>query len=560
MANQPLDSGRIPQSVTSANSPTRFWQVLGLGCILSVLGLGAILFIVRQSPQNGNAQTLTLLGDEKKGEKPPSPLFRNWEKPDLAIAVTGQMYGYLQPCGCSQPQYGGLARRYNFLQSLRDKGWPVVAVDLGDLSPRGGPQAALKYETAMTGLGLMKYSAIGLGKNEFYLPLDEALVIPLNNKQAPRILAANLKVEEVLPWKVVKEGKLSIGVAGVIGPNLIKEVEKFPNVKFNANAGKQVLLDLAKNKPDLVMLLYQGTAEEAKKCAEICTKLHKDDAKYPKVDVMLCLEKEEEPSGNAKKIGDTLIIGIGHKGRYVGVLGAFQTKANGPFELKYQLVSLGPEWETPEGKEKDNPVMALMEDYAKKVKDRNYLTKFPRSKHPVQLTFANAKYIGSEACGNCHKHAYEVWKKVDKDGHSHSHAFKSLEEAKHPSLRQFDGECISCHVVGFQHNTGYGDPANKERVNLKLLNVGCESCHGPGSDHANNPNNVKLHEVMNPFKAKPNEGPAAKQLRLNQLDHFCQKCHDIDNDVNWGKVPFQTKWNIIAHPTPKPGQQAAGKQ
>src|SRR5262249_16038104 len=101
MANQPLDSGRIPQSVTSANSPTRFWQVVGLGCILSGLGLGAILFIVRQSPQNGNAPTLTLPGDEKKGEKPPSSLFRNWEKPDLAIAVTGQMYGYLQPCGCS---------------------------------------------------------------------------------------------------------------------------------------------------------------------------------------------------------------------------------------------------------------------------------------------------------------------------------------------------------------------------------------------------------------------------------------------------------------------------
>src|SRR5262245_12033845 len=212
MANQPLERGRIPVSAT------RFWQVLGLAYIVFALGLAAILFL-RESPQNGNAQTLTLPGDEKKGEKPPSPLFRNWGKPDLAIAVTGQMYGYLQPCGCSQPQYGGLARRYNFLQSLRDKGWPVVAVDLGDISPRGGPQALLKYETAMTALGLMKYSAMGLGKNEIYLPLLEALMFPDNNKQVPRILAANLNEKElVLPWKVVKEGKTSIGVAGVIGP------------------------------------------------------------------------------------------------------------------------------------------------------------------------------------------------------------------------------------------------------------------------------------------------------------------------------------------------------
>ena len=560
MANQPLDSGRIPQPAT------RLWQVLGLGCILFALGLGAILFL-RESPQNGNAQTLTLPGDEKKDEEPPSPLFRNWDKPDLAIAVTGQMHGYLQPCGCSRPQFGGLSRRYNFLQSLRDKGWPVVAVDLGDISPRPGPQALLKYETAMTALGLMKYSAMGLGKNEFSFPqgVIDALAVPLNNKQAPRILAANLKEEEVLPWKVVKEGKLSIGVAGVIGPNLIKEVEKFPNVKFNANAGKQVLLDLAKNKPDLVMILYQGTGEEAKKCAEICAKLHKDDAKYPKVDVMLCLDNTEEPSGKTNKVGDTLLIAIGHKGRYVGVLGAFQAKANGPFELKYQLVSIGEEWETPKGKEKDNPVMALMEEYAKKVKDqkvkgRNYIELFPRSKHPVQLSSPNAKYIGSKACGECHPHAFKIWEDKGGKGLAHSRAFKSLEEADRPSLRQFDGECVSCHVVGFQHSTGYADPANNQKVNLKLLNVGCESCHGPGSDHANNPNNVKLHEVMNPFKAKPNEGPAAKQLRINQLDHFCQKCHDTDNDVTWGKVPFEAKWKIIAHPTPKPGQQAAGKQ
>jgi hypothetical protein len=549
MENQPLDGGKIP------DSGTRPWQIAGLFVILSALLIAAILFI-RESPQNGNAQTINLPDDKKE---PPSPLFRNWDKPKLAIAVTGQMYGYLQPCGCSSPQYGGMARRFNFLQSLREKGWPVVAVDLGDISPRGGPQALLKYETAMTALGLMKYSAVGLGKNEFYLPLLEALASTDNNKLAPRILAANLKDEDdpplVYPWKVVKEGNTTFGVAGVIGPGLIKEVGKFPNVKFNPNAGKQVLLDLAKNKPDLVMILYQGSEDEARECAKICAKLHKDNAQFPKVDAILCLEKEEEPSGIAKKEGDTLILGIGHKGRYVGVLGAFRNQANGPFELKYQLVSVGPEWETPKGKEKDNPVMVLMEEYAKKVKDRNYLTKYPRSKHPVQVAVANAKYIGSEACSNCHAHAAKVW-----EGSHHSHAFdKLVKKAINPSLRQFDGECVSCHVVGFQYTTGYADPANTEKQNVRLLNVGCESCHGPGSAHANNPNNADFKAQINPFKAKPGENAVAKKLRLNQLDHFCQKCHDIDNDVDWGKVPFEVQWGKIAHPTPKQVQVGAGK-
>src|SRR5262245_14622359 len=46
-------------------------------------------------------------------------LFRDWpadKPPALALVLSGQEHGYLQPCGCSRPQLGGLPRRYNFLQ------------------------------------------------------------------------------------------------------------------------------------------------------------------------------------------------------------------------------------------------------------------------------------------------------------------------------------------------------------------------------------------------------------------------------------------------------------
>src|SRR5690242_12636009 len=71
---------------------------------------------------------------EAKVEAP--PLFETWpkdRKPDLVIVLSGQMYGYLQKCGCSHPQKGGLERRYNFIQSLKARGWEVIGVDLGDL-------------------------------------------------------------------------------------------------------------------------------------------------------------------------------------------------------------------------------------------------------------------------------------------------------------------------------------------------------------------------------------------------------------------------------------------
>jgi hypothetical protein len=301
------------------------------------------------------------------------------------------------------------------------------------------------------------------------------------------------------------------------------------------------------------VLLYQGTKEDAILCAEHCAKAHQANAQTPKVNVILHLDKEEEPSGVPKMVGETMIVAVGHKSRSLGVVGVFPGSAPGQFELKYQLVSIGPEYETPEGKEAANPVLALMEKYALEVKNGNYLGKFPRTKHSIQLAHENAKYIGSEACGNCHVQADKVWK-----ASKHSRAFASLVKAKHPSLRQFDGECVACHTVGFEHLTGYADPKNNIKRNTLLENVGCESCHGPGSAHANEPLNRALYPLINPYKAKPGENQVARNRRMNQLDRFCEKCHNIDNDVLWGKRP-KAEWDEIAHPTPRNGEAINGK-
>jgi len=37
------------------------------------------------------------------------------------------------------------------------------------------------------------------------------------------------------------------------------------------------------------------------------------------------------------------------------------------------------------------------------------------------------------------------------------YAYESLVKAKNPSHRQYDPECISCHVVGFGYKTGFTD-------------------------------------------------------------------------------------------------------
>src|SRR4051794_9942237 len=82
--------------------PVRLLPLLGLA-LLAAAGLVVGYFLLRTAPSNGHAQTH---GEEqpKDARKP----FAGWGKPDLVLVVSGQMHGYIGPCGCSVPQMGGL--------------------------------------------------------------------------------------------------------------------------------------------------------------------------------------------------------------------------------------------------------------------------------------------------------------------------------------------------------------------------------------------------------------------------------------------------------------------
>jgi hypothetical protein len=520
--------------------------------LLFGLGLVGLVALLPLGPGDGQAQDVTA----RPKTPPPQELFRGWGKPAMAIVLSGEMRGYLQPCGCSSPQLGGLARRYNFMQSLRNKGWRVVAADLGDIAQRGGPQKMLKYTTAMKGLELLGYTGIGIGQGEMTFPLLDALANYSLNNPVPRVLAANLLdrgVNEVYHDMVEsyqiagndKDPGPRVGVVGLISDEVAARA-KDPSIKLDKTLRK-TLGQLKDQKVDLVVLLYQGSLKEAQEVAKFVeTKARKQNPALPALDVILCLSDEDEPPGVPDRVGRTLIVRIGHKGRYVGVVGAFPTgQAQVPYELRYQLVAIGEEFETAPGKEKLNPLVSLMEDYARDVQRGNYLTRYPRSMHPVQLAFPEASYVGSDQCKTCHKEAFAIWKASD---HAKT-AYLKLQNAKRPSLRQFDGECVVCHTVGFAYKTGFVD----EKSTPFLKDVGCESCHGPGSEHVASPRkNLKVRELMNPWKVPP--GPLAQHQHDLLVDKFCQTCHDIDNDVHWN---FNKNWPQIIHMTPRAGKAGA---
>ncbi|MCA9181336.1 MAG: hypothetical protein KDA51_07775, partial [Planctomycetales bacterium] len=64
----------------------------------------------------------------------------DWPVPQAVLFVSGQQHGYIEPCGCTglENQKGGLIRRDTLLKELRERGWEIIPVDVGNQVRRIG--------------------------------------------------------------------------------------------------------------------------------------------------------------------------------------------------------------------------------------------------------------------------------------------------------------------------------------------------------------------------------------------------------------------------------------
>jgi mono/diheme cytochrome c family protein len=78
-------------------------------------------------------------------------------------------------------------------------------------------------------------------------------------------------------------------------------------------------------------------------------------------------------------------------------------------------------------------------------------------------------YVGRNTCAACHYDKFRAWKH-DK----HALGIEIL-----PQKYRQDPKCLICHTTGYGEPTGYKDASTPQ-----LAGITCESCHGPGSEHA----------------------------------------------------------------------------
>jgi hypothetical protein len=97
------------------------------------------------------------------------------------------------------------------------------------------------------------------------------------------------------------------------------------------------------------------------------------------------------------------------------------------------------------------------------------------------------RYIGAEACKNCHSSEAQGAQFDKWEASKHSKAFvrlaspeakKVAEAAKVTGDPQKAPECVKCHVTAFGE-----DPKNIKKGFKPEAGVQCETCHGPGENH-----------------------------------------------------------------------------
>ncbi|MBC8115339.1 MAG: hypothetical protein H7062_13230, partial [Candidatus Saccharimonas sp.] len=274
----------------------------------------------------------------------PEPLLADWKAPAAVLLLTGEQHGYLEPCGCSIHQLGGMARRADLVRILtEERKWPVAGLDVGGTPKKDRRQDQIKYLALLDAFKTLNYGAVAIGLEELKLGADyllqQQVADPEEAKKAVALVSANVALYDPplegwpLASRIVQVGQVKVGVTAIVGLSVrdqVAPVGAMTNITIRdpAEVLPAAIAALRAEKPDFLVLLSHGNIKEAKQLAET----------FPAFRIILTAGSQDEPDNKPVLVGKTWILETGTKGKRVGVLGYFPDNKKEPF--RYDLVTL----------------------------------------------------------------------------------------------------------------------------------------------------------------------------------------------------------------------------
>jgi hypothetical protein len=222
-----------------------------------------------------------------------------------------------------------------------------------------------------------------------------------------------------------------------------------------------------------------------------------------------------QPSSSVSRVNQSLVYATTNEGRALAELHAvFDPQKPGLTEVRGQIKLMEPR--IPQ----DQNIAAHSVAYRKEVRSAvlSMDSEAASAANRVPGVKPPSSYAGSQTCAGCHPKTFQSW-----SASKHAHAFESLLHRDSDA----DPSCITCHVTGFGEDGGY----RRAMQGKQMINVGCESCHGPASAH-----------VAERSRAQPGQPVLAKMRPVGAGQ--CIQCHHGEFSRPFKYEEF---WPHVAH-------------
>jgi hypothetical protein len=433
------------------------------------------------------------------------------ESHSLTFLFTCDVRGRLVPCGCFTGQLGGLTRIATMVGKGSTPG--SLKVDIGDAIEGTADYEVLEYRYLQQAFAQMGYAALNVGHREAALPA--AQLRELKTQSPVPMLSANLLDRSTgqplfATHRIVQQGPWRLALVGVLDPRSGDELGDGLAIE-KMETSLATLLPVLKSQVDFIVLLAFTDEPGLTALAR----------QFYEVDVILG-GKVAQPSPQLLRENRSLLLATTNQSRALGALevklesGAKMVAVKGDIALVNDQI--------PE----DPGIRSLATAYRDEMRSAKLTLDDPANLQGdmVPGVKASATYVGTATCSSCHPSATKVW-----SGTGHAQAFSTLVQAEADA----DPNCIGCHTVGFGTPSGY----RREFKAAKLVDVGCESCHGPGSQHL-----------------------AERSAGSDVLFHFrklgrgdCQKCHHGEFSRPFDYDQF---WPLVQHGKEPRGAPTSG--